>query len=208
MINRIKDRIIYQDPSGTLTGYEIERRKYQQSERDRYIKANNLIPSTSGPPSHTYGSHLPTMEDDEEEGSKKKKEKGVWYVPWYEDEDKLNESEIDMLALRSMDQVLSSLVDPQFKWDTEDKKGRKSRNNFTSYIQKVGVSSWRQRKSIEDTSIMAGVTKIAMSGATKIYSKGDGNSSAGSIGGPPNSANVFGTSGRGGRGMHRGGRGG
>ncbi len=216
MIAKIRDRLIYLDPADVDTQFQLERRRIQQHEFDQRVRTHGLIPSISGPPPHLYGQHLPTAPDPEDEDPKKKKEKGVWYVPWYEDEDSINPNALDTLALSSMDEVLQSLSRPNIIWDIQKPKGKKSREHFSVYMQMVGVAMWREKKSTEDDTLFGNhvPTSKAMSGLTNrgrhppvgsMHTetggrlRGDGNS----IGGPRNSANVLGR----GRGRGRGERG-
>lgn len=171
-----------------------------------------LIPSTSGPPPHLYGQHLPLSEEPEEKKPEKKKIKGVWYVPWHDEEDELSPLQLETRALAEMDTVLKSLnSSPSIVWDTTKKKGMQSRENFGRYMQLVGVAMWRQAKAVEDDCLFPGgssgsATSKAMTGLTQkrtpLTSIGAGRGAArkGSIGGPSNSANQLGTGPRGGRG--------
>lgn len=220
--------MIYADPSQQTTQYEVERRRIQQRGHDEAVRDRGLIPSTSGPPPQIFGQHLPTQpEEDRAEKKKKKKEKGVWYPPWYDEEDgeggELGEedghedsaymSRHDLTAITYMDEALRSLSDPTIMWDTETKKGAKSRANFEEYMLAVGVGLWRQCKENEDETFLQGKAARAVSGRgargrgngkrAANTGRGGGESSNGvSIGGPANSANSLGR-GRGSRGRGR-----
>jgi hypothetical protein len=223
MIARIRDRLIYADPSQQTTQYEVERRRMQQQAHDSAVRDKNLIPSISGPPPKIFGQHLPTQpEEDMNEKKKKKKEKGVWYPPWYdmEEEEGGEEGEEkgggnaymsrhDLLAVEYMDEALRSLSDPTIMWDTEVKKGAKSRAHFEEYMLAVGVGMWRQCKEGEDDSFSfssKGKVSRAISGKgrggkrpTSSLSAGGGSASnrdGASLGGPANSANTLGRGGR------------
>lgn len=189
--------------------YEIERKRAQDKQFQEKAKSHGLIPSTSGPPANIFGQHLPTMDEPEEERGKKKKEKGVWYVPWYEDEDEMNSENIDSMALATMDSVLRDISAKGIVWEIDSPKGKKSRANWTEYMQLVGVAMWRVKKSVEDEDPLfsegkgGGVSKMSSGASSKhqVPERGAGAPDGSTIGGPANSANVLG------RGQGRGGKG-
>lgn len=215
MISRIRDRIIYADPNESINRADVERRRVQMEVLDERIRNERLIPSTSGPPPHLYGQHLPlaTEEPEKDDSKKKKREKGVWYVPWYEEEDELSPSDEEASALSTMEEVLNSINSPNLIWDLTKPKGVKSRENFAAFIQLLGVAMWRASKAEEDSGLFGGgplqskaVSGIGIPSPANKSARDRGGSSrggrggrgrsrgrGGSIGGPPNSANVLGT---------------
>lgn len=216
MISAIRNRLIYADPSDGGTKFEAERRRIQQKNFEERVKKQGLIPSGSGPPANIFGQHLPTIPDEFDEEPKKKKEKGVWYVPWYEDEDRITKESMDTIVLSSMDTALQSLIKSGIVWDIDKPKGKKSRENFTRYMQLVGAAMWQEKKSSEDDCIFGSVisSNRLTSRSTRhnisredIQSMERGGGGGSSIGGPGNSANVFGRGRRGRRGRGGGGRG-
>lgn len=214
MIGRIRDRIIYSDPSQYSNAADVERRRVQEDQFRERVQMEGLIPSTSGPPPRLFGQHLPLAEEPEEKKPEKKKISGVWYVPWYDEEDELTPLQLETRALSEMDAVLKSLnSSPSIVWDTAKQKGMQSRDNFARYMQLVGVAMWRQAKSVEDDCLFpggssGGSTSKAMTGLTQKRTplssvgaaRGRGSARGGSTGGPSNSANQLGTGRRGGRG--------
>jgi hypothetical protein len=209
MINAIRSRIIYADPGDGIARYAIEKRKAEQKEFEEKIKSRGLIPSTSGPPANIFGQHLPTMADpaDEPKSTKLKKQKGVWYVPWYEDKDTISPASIDTIALATLSAALQDLTKPELKWDINTPKGLKSRANFAEYMQRVAVAMWRAKKINENDDLLPSrAISAGVSGREKISGRGLARGAGGrggeGVGGPPNSANLLGRgrAGRSGRG--------
>jgi hypothetical protein len=120
------------------------------------------IPSSSGPPTVSYGRHVPTVADDlfanEKPKKKKKRQKGVWYVPWYENIDELSPQQKDKIALDSQEDVLRSLSSPGFIWDPNTKKGKKSREQFTYYMTNLTAAMWKERKMEEDEAFYSSIS--------------------------------------------------
>ncbi|MBL4890191.1 MAG: hypothetical protein JKX97_09255 [Candidatus Lindowbacteria bacterium] len=149
MISAIRNRIIHNAPAAQ-TAEELMRDRYEKRNQwEKQVEEANLIPASSGAPPKIYGQHLETV-DEGEGGDTKKREKGVWYVPWYDNEDTLDAESIYAIALTSMEEATASLGDPSYVWDVEKKAGVKSRENYSKYMRAVGVGMWQEKKMGED----------------------------------------------------------
>jgi hypothetical protein len=160
MISRIRDNIIYTDPSLEVTRYEAERKRHLHASMKQQREG---IPSTSGPVPVIYGRHQLTEEDTttpEKKKIPKKRIKGVWYPPNTEDEEGnlFSHEQIDMIYLNTQEEVLTSLKDPRYVWDVDSKKGVKSREHFREYVKRLGIAWWRAKKKEEEETFVGSIT--------------------------------------------------